>query len=1063
MAETVKGLTVEIGGDVTPLSKALKDVNAVTVGLAKELKSVEKALSFDPTNTEMLAQKQTLLKSAIDETSKKLDILRKAQQDADAQIAAGTEVDQEAYRKVTREIAMTESAIKKYTAEYADCTSESKKLSREIGEQEGELARLRQQYTDATLSQGKNSDSAKALAKQIKELSGELTDNKTALKQAESEADKLDKTVDEAGDSAEKASGGFTVMKGALANMVSSAITAGLQQIARLTKELVTSVLSVGMNFEESMSKVAALSGASGAELEALTETAKKYGASTKFSASQASEALQYMALAGWSATEMTNGLGGVLDLAAASGMDLGAACDIVTDYLGAFGMEAEQSAEMADMMAYAQANANLTTTNLAESWRNCAANLNASGQSVQTTTALLSMMANQGLKGTKAGTALSAVMRDITASMDDGAIKIGETSVAVTDADGNFRDLIDILTEVEAATEGMGTAERATALAATFTADSTKGLNLILNAGTDEAAAFAAELYNTEGAAAAAATTMADNLTGAWTSMKSALEGVQIKLYDTFSGTLKETVLEAIPYVNQIGDGLAGLFSGADGAGEQFSAGISGIVSKVIDLTGKLLPAITATISGVISGILNSITTLAPAIGDAIASLVPALVTMIINTAPSLVTAIMQMATSLISSLATTLPPLLPQLISIVLGVVIELLTNSLPPLLDAVLQLVTGLVEALPEIITMIVDALPEIITSIVSFVIGAIPTLINVIFTDLLPALMGAIPSIVLAIMNALPQIVTAIISVIPMIITALIEATPTIIAAIVEMTPQIIAALLEILIQLPILIWDILVGIVTNIVQWGKEILGAGKEAIGNLVSNVWQKIKEMPGKIWDGIVGAISRVKEWGTNLAKTGLEAAGKLVSKIWETVKALPGKLLDVGKNLVSGLWQGISNSFDWIIGKIKGWVGSVLNWIKKLFGISSPSKLMRDEVGHYLAEGMAEGIADDADAVLGATQGIIDDMNKLGGIDLDRQINTTFGTAGDPAYIAAISIQSSIDRLTEMVGQYLPQLAERVGSDVMLDGKVLVGGIISEIDTQLAQRYSAKARART
>ena len=158
----------------------------------------------------------------------------------------------------------------------------------------------------------------------------------------------------------------------------------------------------------------------------------------------------------------------------------------MVTDYLSAFGMEADQAAYFADLLASAQASSNTTAEALGEAYKNCAANLNAAGQDVETVTSLLEGMANQGYKGSEAGTALAAIMRDITNAMDDGQIKIGDTSVAVMDAEGNFRDLTDILTEVEAATNGMGDAERAVALSSTFTADSTKGLNLILNEGMD-------------------------------------------------------------------------------------------------------------------------------------------------------------------------------------------------------------------------------------------------------------------------------------------------------------------------------------------------------------------------------------------------------------------------------------------------------------------------------------------------------------------------------------------------------------------------------------------------
>ena len=178
-----------------------------------------------------------------------------------------------------------------------------------------------------------------------------------------------------------------------------------------------------------------------------MEDTARQYGATTVFSASEAAEALKYMSLAGWDAQQSTDALGGVLNLAAASSMGLGEASDMVTDYLSAFGMEANKSTYFADMLAYAQSNSNTTAAQLGEAYKNSAANMHAAGQDVETTTSLLEAMANQGRKGSEAGTTLGAMMRDITAKMDDGAIKIGETSIAVQYASGNFRDMTYILT----------------------------------------------------------------------------------------------------------------------------------------------------------------------------------------------------------------------------------------------------------------------------------------------------------------------------------------------------------------------------------------------------------------------------------------------------------------------------------------------------------------------------------------------------------------------------------------------------------------------------------------
>lgn len=307
--------------------------------------------------------------------------------------------------------------------------------------------------------------------------------------------------------------------------------------IASAVKQATQYVVEVGSAFEASMSEVQAISGATGAELEKMSAKAKQLGSTTKFSATEASQAFKYMALAGWDTNKSISAVDGVLQLAAASGMDLAAASDMVTDYLSAFGMEASQATYMADMLAYAQSHSNTTAEQLGEAYKNCAANMNASGQDIETTTAMLEALANQGSKSSEAGTKVSAIMRDITAKMDEGKIAIGDTTVAVMDANGNFRDMTDIIKDVDTATQGMGDAEKAAALASTFTSDSISGLNMILNEGIDKVAGYEEELRNSSGAASDMADTMQNNLQGKITAAGSALEGLGIAAYDYISG----------------------------------------------------------------------------------------------------------------------------------------------------------------------------------------------------------------------------------------------------------------------------------------------------------------------------------------------------------------------------------------------------------------------------------------------------------------------------------------------------------------------------------------------
>lgn len=493
-----------------------------------------------------------------------------------------------------------EKAARALSETMDDAGGEAETLRSTISKQEDTLQQLKQRYVDVATEQGETSDEARELARQIQDLSSELHENKTKLSDAEYAADKLDNSLEEVESSAKKADDGFTMFKATLANLAADAIMRAVDGI----KNLAGNVIELGQNFTSTMSEVSAISGATGEDFEKLEACAREYGATTVFSASNAAEALKYMSLAGWDADQSTSALGGVLNLAAASGMELGAASDMVTDYLSAFAMEAGDAAYFADLLSYAQSHSNTTAEALGEAYKNCAANLNAAGQDVETVTSLLEGMANQGYKGSEAGTAMAAIMRDITNGMKDGAIKIGETSVAVMDAQGNFRDLTDILTEVEAATNGMGDAERAVALSSTFTADSTKGLNLILNEGMDKIAGYEEELRGASGSAEEMANIMNDNLSGDVAAMNSAFEELGLKIYDALESKLRAGVQfitnGVIPAIEWLGGHIPEVTIAVSGLGAVIAAMNWGIISSKIAMVKGALVKLAAALGGV-------------------------------------------------------------------------------------------------------------------------------------------------------------------------------------------------------------------------------------------------------------------------------------------------------------------------------------------------------------------------------------------------------------------------------------------------------------------------------
>ena len=514
---------------------ALKQITQNLKEVSSEMKVVTSLYGKNDTSTAALTAKQDVLNKKLTEQKNKLSTLKAEYKAMQTQYDANAKKHDNLVKTYNEESAK----LKQLEMTVGTTSDEYKQQEKVVAELEKELMKssAAQSANEKSMSQMRiEMNNAEA---DINKTTRELDSLEDALNESSEAGDDLGDAMEDAGQSAESASGGFTVMKGILADLASNAI----QMCVSAMKDFVTQSVEVGKNFDSAMSEVSAISGATGKDLQMLRDTAKEFGSTTMFSASEAADALKYMSLAGWDANTSASALGGVLDLAAASGMELGAASDMVTDYLSAFGMEAEKSGYFADLLAYSQANANTSAEGLGEAYKNCAANLNAAGQDIETTTSLLAMMANQGLKGSESGTALAAMMRDLTAKMEDGKVQIGDTAVAVMDANGNYRDLTDILKDVEKATNGMGDAERAAALSTTFTSDSIKGLNLIMNAGVDEAAKFEEELRNCDGTAAEMAKTMQDNLGGDLTSLSSQFEGVQIALYEKFEPALRKGV----------------------------------------------------------------------------------------------------------------------------------------------------------------------------------------------------------------------------------------------------------------------------------------------------------------------------------------------------------------------------------------------------------------------------------------------------------------------------------------------------------------------------------------
>lgn len=362
--------------------------------------------------------------------------------------------------------------------------------------------------------------------------------------------------------------------------------------IAGGAKSLVSSVVSTGMAFESSMSNVQALSGATGADFEALSAKAQEMGAKTKFSASEAADAMGYMAMAGWNAKDMLNGIEGVMNLAAASGEDLASVSDIVTDAMTAFGLAADGTTKgvanatyFADTLAATAASANTNVGLMGETFKYVGTMAGSLGYSIEDVSLAIGLMANRGLKGSMAGTSLNSVMTRLATNTSGAREAIEKLGVKFYDSSGNARALGDVMTELRDATKGMNN-EQKTALANTVAGmEAQKGLLAILNATDDEYNSLADSIKNSTGAAQKQADVKMDNLYGDVTRLKSAWDGLSIKIYTAVNalgkskdglGSMRSVVQSVTDIVNKTADAVENL------SNVYASSGLSGVVAEV-------------------------------------------------------------------------------------------------------------------------------------------------------------------------------------------------------------------------------------------------------------------------------------------------------------------------------------------------------------------------------------------------------------------------------------------------------------------------------------------------
>lgn len=970
LASRIKGITVEIGGDTTGLEKALRSVNSTIKNTQSSLKDVNRLLKLDPSNTELLSQKQRALKEAIGSTKEKLDALKEAQVQAKQQLENG-DLGQD-----------------KYDA-----------LQREIIETEQELRRLQEEAASTSV----------ALSK-----------------------------IDEAGKKLE--SFGDSVTRAGNAVMPASVAVIGLG----------TAAVKTAADFDSAMSKVAAVSGATGDDLDALREKAREMGAKTKFSASEAAEAMNYMAMAGWKTGDMLDGIEGIMALAAASGEDLATTSDIVTDALTAFGLTAADSGHFADILAAASSNANTNVSMMGETFKYCAPIAGALGFSAEDTAEAIGLMANAGIKSTQAGTALRTIMNNLTGEIKLSSKALGDVTIQTTNADGSMRDLSDILADCRGAFDQLSESEKAQAAEALVGKNAMSGFLALMNAAPEDIDKLSTAIDNCDGTAQNMADTMQDNLAGQLTILKSQIQELAISFGEMLMPAIRKIVSKIQVFVDKLNN---------------MSEGQRQAILKVGMLVAALGP------------LLVIIGTVISKVGVAMQGFVK------LATGVKKLGVAVKAGTGIFGKLGAALGGISGPVLAVI--AVIAVLVAAFKHLWDtnedfrkAITNIWNGIVSKLQAFCQGIVDRLNALGFNFIS-IIDVLKALWDGFCKFLAPIFEGAFS----AIANTLSTVLDVILGVVDFFIAVFQgdwEGAWNAVSGIFDT------------------IWEGIKNAFSIALDTLKGLGDAFLSLFGTNWETVWSSIKSFFENIWNGITSFFSGIWTSITTTVTTKINAVKTTVSTVFNAIKNTASTIWNGIKTAISTVVDGIKSKVSSVFNSVKSTVSSIFNGIKSTAtsvwnGIKSaiitPIEAAKDRVKSMIdtIKGFFSGlhlqlphiklphfrVSGSLSISPPSVPHLSIDWYKEGGIMAKPTVFGMNGSAlmaGGEAGAEAIlplagfyrQLEAMLDSKLNLGGleKYLKVIADNSGKGIYLDDGTLVGRLLPAIDNGLGQTQKLNAR---
>lgn len=1047
MANRIKGITVEIGGDTTGLDKALKSVNTSIKSTQSALKDVNRLLKLDPSNTELLSQKQRLLKDAIGATKEKLDSLKAAQEQAKQQLENG-ELGQD-----------------KYDA-----------LQREIVETEEELRRLQQEA--ATTS--------------------------TALSKIDVAGQKMEAVGNSIAGAGKKMMGVTTVIGGVGVAAVKTAA-----------------------DFDSAMSQVAAVSGATGKDFDALRSKAREMGSKTKFSATEAAEAMNYMAMAGWKTEDMLGGIEGVMNLAAASGEDLATTSDIVTDALTAFGLSAKDSGHFADILAAASSNANTNVSMMGETFKYCAPIAGALGFSAEDTAEAIGLMANAGIKSSQAGTTLRTIMNNLAGDVKISGKAIGDVTIVTTNADGSMRDLSDILADCRSAFGNLTESEKAQAAESLVGKNAMSGFLALMNAGEGDIEKLSSAIDNCDGSAEKMAMTMQDNLAGQLTILKSQLQELAISFGDILMPAIRSIVSKLQGFVDKL--------NGMDEGTKRTVVTIALLVASI----GPLLIIIGTTISkigvamqgfvklangvsklkvaiqggtgvlGKLGAALGGVSAPVLAVVAVIAVLVAAFVHLwrtnegfrdaIIGTwnrIKDTISGFCQGIVDRLNALGFQFTDIVDVLKTVwdgfcqILAPIFEGVFNHIANILSTVTGVITGILDVFIGIFTgnwsQAWTGVKEIFSSIWNGISSFFTNILNVIkgVADVVLGWFGTswnevwtnIKTFFEGIWNGIVSFFTGIWEIIKNVVQTGIMLIGSILEAAVDIITLPFRFIWENCKEIIIAVWDAIKSKVTTVINAVASVISTVMNAIKTVFTTVWNAIKTVVTTVVNAIKSVVTTVfnaiKSIATtvwNAVKTAVttpvNAIKSTVTSVFNSVKSTVTSIFNGIKSTATSVWNGIKSAITTPIEAAKNKVKGVVDAIKGFFSGMKIS-LPHIKLPHFRVSGKLS-IAPPSVPHLSI------DWYKEGGImtsptifGMNGSSLMAGGEAGAEAILPLAGFYKQLEAMisnhlnTSAMEKYLAVIADNSSKGIYLEDGTLVGHLLPAIDGELGKAQKLQRR---